>query len=568
MNAEAAAPAKKHYGMREVIAALRQPKVAAMLALGFSSGLPFLLTGATFGYWLRDEGTTLTAIGFLSWVGLAYTFKVFWSPLVDRTALPILGKLGQRRGWAVFAQILVAIGLLAMAAFGAHGPGGLATIGAFALLVAFASATQDIAVDAWRIESTPDVDEQSLVTSAFQLGYRIALLVTDALILIFAQHFGWPFSYTLMAALMGVGLFAALRTPEPHRTASPEEASGRDAASAMHAPRWRIYLGAGLFALAAVLAFGLTRDAASLNENGDLAKAAVFGEVFALGCALCAAGVLFGMARYAWIAGLAILGVEIVVAFYGAASGNDLIGGAKMFWPSVACGLGAGLVAPSRIYDAMIGPLAVFIRQHGPWALLMLAMISVYRLPEFVIGPVAGPFYHDLGLEKDVVGGVRASAGLIASIAGIAAGGLCAVRLGFARTLLIGAVAQGLGVGAYALVATFGADLRLFSFAMAADNFCYAFAGVALVTYMSSLTTLGYTATQYALLSSVYTLFGKFLKGFSGAVVDGLQAQGNSLMHSYAVFYIGAALICVPALVMCIILAARHSPNATAPAPA
>ncbi len=559
-----ATPAAKRHGLRETVMALGNPRVASMLALGFSSGMPFLLTGATFGYWLRDEGTTLTAIGFLSWVGLAYTFKVFWSPLVDRLQLPILGKLGRRRSWAVFAQLLVAVGLLLMAVFGPHGPGGLATIGAFALLVAFASATQDIAVDAWRIESTPDADEQSLVTSAFQLGYRGALLVTDALILVFAQNFGWPLSYSVMALLMGVGLFAALRTPEPARTEAPT--TTKQGASATVGP-WRTYAGPVLFLLAAVLAFGMTRGTAFLEgEHPDPAAASQVGLAFAAICGLCAVAA-FARLRFVWIVGLAAIGAVIVAAFYGAVSGHDLIGGAPMFWPCLLCGLAAGLVAPESIFTAIIGPLLAFMRAHGAWALVMLAMISVYRLPEFVIGPVAGPFYSDLGLPKDVVGGIRASVGLIASIIGIAAGGLCAVRLGFARTLILGAILQGIGVAAYALVAIYGADLRLFAFAMATDNFCYAFAGVALVTYMSSLTSLGFTATQYALLSSVYTLFGKFLKGYSGAVVDGFTAAGNTLMQSYAMFYIGAGAICVPALILCFVLAARRAPKpATTPA--
>ena len=441
MTAPASAP-KKSITLRQTVAALKRPPVAMMLALGFGSGLPFLLTGATFGYWLRDEGTTLTAIGFLSWVGLAYTFKFIWAPIVDRLPAPFMKELGRRRGWVVLAQLFVAAGLIGMAAIGPHGAGGLAAMGVLALVVAFASATQDIAVDAWRIESAADPDELGLFTSAFTLGYRIALLVTDALILIFAQHLGWPISYGLMAAAMGIGVFAALRMPEPKRleTAIEERA----------------------------------RAASLLSVRGAI--------------------------------------------------------------------------------DAVIGPLIEFFRHHGSWALLMLTMISVYRLPEFVIGPVAGPFYHDLGLEKDVVGGIRASVGLIASILGIAFGGLCAVRFGYIRTLILGAVLQGLGVAAYSVVATFGAeDLRLFGAAMATDNFCYAFAGVALVTYMSSLTSIGYTATQYALLSSIYTLFGKFLKGFSGAVVDALD-QGRTLMQAYAIFYVGAGLIALPALILCLIL--------------
>ncbi|MDB5444038.1 MAG: transporter, partial [Phenylobacterium sp.] len=145
-----AAPRRKRTAM-EVLASVRQPKVAVMLALGFSSGLPFLLTANTFGYWLRDEGTGLKAIGFISWVGLAYTMKVFWAPIVDRVDVPLLGRLGRRRGWILFAQLVVALGLIGMASVGVAG--GLTAIGAFALLTAFASATQDIAIDAWRIEA-------------------------------------------------------------------------------------------------------------------------------------------------------------------------------------------------------------------------------------------------------------------------------------------------------------------------------------------------------------------------------------------------------------------------------
>src|SRR5262245_776505 len=165
-------------GLREVYAALGQPRVAAMLALGFASGLPFLLTGATFGFWLADADTSRTAIGFISWVGLAYSVKYLWAPLLDRAPAPFLGKLGRRRGWALLTQLLVAAALVAMAIIGPAGPGGLVTIGVLALVVAFASATQDIAVDAWRIEASSDADELGLFTSAFQLGYRVALLVT------------------------------------------------------------------------------------------------------------------------------------------------------------------------------------------------------------------------------------------------------------------------------------------------------------------------------------------------------------------------------------------------------
>ena len=170
---------------RDVIASLGQPKVAAMLMLGFSSGLPFFLTGNTLGYWMRDEGTTLAAIGFLSWVGLAYSFKFLWAPIIDRVDAPIFGRLGRRRGWMVLTQILIGIGLVGMSTIGLAA--GLAWIGVLALLVAFSSSTQDIVVDAWRIEAAANPDELGLLSAAYQFGYRIAILVSEAAILIIAS---------------------------------------------------------------------------------------------------------------------------------------------------------------------------------------------------------------------------------------------------------------------------------------------------------------------------------------------------------------------------------------------
>jgi PAT family beta-lactamase induction signal transducer AmpG len=425
---------------RDVIASLRQPKVAVMLLLGFSSGLPFFLSGNTLGYWLRDAGTTLAAIGFLSWVGLAYSLKFLWAPIVDRVDAPVFGRLGRRRGWMLLSQLLVASALLGIAAMGLKA--GLAALGILALIVAFSSSTQDIVVDAWRIEAAADSDELGLLSSAYQLGYRFAILVSDALILIMASHWGWPFSYAAMAALMAVGVIASLVAGEPLRARA---------------------------------AFESTASTAPLSS-------------------------------------------------------------ARGF------------------YDAVIGPFREFFRVYGWLALLMLAMISFYQLPEFVMGPMANPFYHDLGLSKDAVGAVRASVGIVASLLGIAAGGISALRFGYVRTLIAGVILKILVIANFATLAYFGPDLRVFSAVMFADNFGIGFAGVALVTYMSSLTSIGYTATQYALLSSAYTYVGKFAKGFSGVMVERL-AIGRPLIDAYGLFFIGAGLLGVPALVLCLVLA-------------
>lgn len=420
----------------DTLRSLARPKVSIMLALGFSSGLPFMLVGNTLGYWLRESGIALATIGFLSWVGLAYSLKFLWAPLIDKMNAPLFGAwLGRRRGWMIIAQILVGLCLLGMSYLKPEG--GLALFTLLAAIAAFASATQDIVVDAWRIEVSDASEDMALLSSAYQLGYRASLLVTDALILILAGAIGWSLSYSVMGALMAVGIVATLFAVEPKRSTEGSEA----------APLWTMR---GLF-------------------------------------------------------------------------------------------------------DAVAGPFVSFFKQHGHRALLILAAVCLYRLSDFVMGPMANPFYADLGLTKETVGAVRGSVGLIASVVGVAAAGLTAVRFGFVSTLLIGAVigpASNLGFSVLAFV---GPSTEVFTGAMIVDNFATGFAGTALVGYMSSLTTLGYTATQYALLSSFYALLGKVLKGFSGLVVQKLS-ETHALLESYALFFIGTALIGVPALLLCILL--------------
>nr|WP_295905674.1 MFS transporter [uncultured Bdellovibrio sp.] len=420
----------------QTLRAVTRPKVAIMLALGFSSGLPFMLVGNTLGFWLRESGITLATIGFLSWVGLAYSLKFLWAPLIDKADAPLIGKwLGRRRGWMVISQILVALGLLGMAMVKPEG--GLWLFTGLAALAAFASATQDIVVDAWRIEVSDASEDMALLSSAYQLGYRASLLLTDALILIIAASVGWALSYTVMGALMAVGLIATFLAVEPGRNITG-------------------------------------------HETGTM-----------------------------W----------------------NLRG----------------------IFDAVCGPFIAFFKQHGKKALLILAAVSLYRLSDFMMGPMANPFYADIGITKETVGAVRGSIGLIASVIGVAAGGLSAVRFGFITTLLVGAVigpASNLG---FSLLAMVGPSNEVFTAAMVIDNFASGFAGTALVGYMSSLTTFGYTATQYALLSSFYALLGKVLKGFSGVMVQTFS-EGRSLMEGYALFFLSTALVGIPALLLCILL--------------
>lgn len=410
---------------QQVLTNLRQRKVLTMLLLGFSSGLPLYLVGNTLGFWMRKEGIDLSTIGFLSWVGLAYTMKFLWAPIVDKTDVPLLGRLGRRRGWMLLSQAVVAIGLVGMALV--QPKGGqvlmmgiawehLVVFGVMAVVVAFASATQDIVIDAWRIESADNSEQLGLLTSASALGYRSALLVTDALILIIAARVGWQVSYEVMAALMVLGVIAVTMAGEPAR--------------------------------------------------------------------------------------------EIIAVQTQAAS----------------------LWTPRGLFDAIAGPFLAFIREHRSGAILILVAISVYRMADFVMGPMANPFYVDLGLSEDTVGAIRGSVGLVATFVGIAAAGLVSVRWGVLATLMVGAVLGPCSNLAFAWLAYVGPDTTKFAVAMAIDNFANGFAGTALIAYMSSLTSFGYTATQYALLSSFYAMPGKALKGFSGWSVQTLS-QGRTLLE-------------------------------------
>ncbi len=433
---------KKAAGAMDVLKALGRGRVLIALVIGFGSGLPFLLTGATLSLWLREGGTELAAIGFISWVGLAYSFKFLWAPVIDRFDVPLLGRFGRRRGWMLLSQIVVGLSLIAMAVIGPEG--GLTALGIAALVTAFAAATQDIVVDAWRIESADGDEDQALLTSAFQLGYRFAILAGNALILFFAAWLGWNGAYAVWGAAMSLAIVATLFAKEPV-------------------------------------------DRRTLAE--------VTGQV--------------------------------------------------------------SLRSPRGLFDAIVGPFLTFLKTHGSVAILMLAAISLYRLPDFVMGPMVGPFYTDLGLSKEAIGAMRLSVGLVAAFVGIAAGGLFAVRFGFGKTLLMGALIGPMSNLGYTLMAVVGLSTPVFGGVLFVENFSEGFAGAALVAYMASLTSIGYTATQYALLSSFYALLGKFLKGFSGVAVEGLQ-QGRPLMEAYGLFFAGTAAVGIPAVLLCWLLLRRH----------
>ena len=456
----AARPAARRRAI-DVVVSLARPKVGLMLVLGFASGLPFMLIGNTLGLWLAEDGVKLAVIGFLSWIGLTYSVKFLWGAVVDKVPPPLLARLGRRRGWMILTQLGVAAGLVGMATCDPrHHLGGMI---AFGLVTGVSAAAQDTVIDAWRIESASDADELGLLTSAYSLGYRGALIATEALILLLSTAIGWPLAYGVYGALMVVGIFAALLAREPDR-------------------------------------------ADAILEAHRL----------------------------------------------------------------------AGAHHPARtLADAVVGPFVAFFRAHGvALAVLMLGTITLYHLCDYMRGPMSLPYYRALGIDKPTIVAVRTTVGLAGSLAGVALGGLACLRFGVMKALVLGALIQPLGIGAFALLAWHGGDytllaagpIRLSAFAviMTGDSLAIGFSGVALVTYMSSLTSLGYTATQYALLTSALTWSGKTLKGFSGLVVESLT-HGRTLLQAYGDFYLLAAAIGVPAIGLCLWLAVIRPRDPPAP---
>ena len=422
-----------------------------MLFLGFSAGLPFYLVFNTLSAWLRQAGVQRTTIGMLSWVGILYSIKFLWAPIVDRVRLPLLHRLlGRRRSWMLLAQAGIAAGLLSIAA--SDPASGVQTVALSALFVAFCAATQDIALDAWRIETAP-VQLQGAMAAAYQVGYRAALITGSAGALTIAGGAGWHASYVTMAVLVGVGVTTTLLVAEPHPSA------GRDSAQ---------------------------REARVIE----------------------------------WLE-------------------------RKAHWPRSLRDAGEWFIA------AVICPLVDFFARYGLWlSVLTLAFVGAYRLTEFTMGSMVNPFYIDHGYTLEQIATVVKIYGLLTSVLGVFIAGMLIVKIGVLPCLALGSVllmCSNLGFGALAL--THSPTLLGLGFVNALDNLALSMQGVSLIAFLSGLTSAKYTATQYALFTSMYALPGKILEGFSGAVVDHI---------GYARFFVYTASLSLPGLVLLYFLYRRQ----------
>ncbi|MEO8247973.1 MAG: MFS transporter [Burkholderiales bacterium] len=416
-----------------------EPATIRMLFLGFSAGLPLLLVLGTLSFRLREAGVDRATIGYFSWVGLAYAFKWVWAPLVDRLPIPVLSRLlGRRRAWLLLAQALIVAGLVGMALTDPQRS--LETVVWCALLVAFGSATQDIALDAFRIESA-DARRQAALAASYQTGYRLAMIWAGAGVLWIAarseianaalyQHAAWQTAYIVMAGSMAVGVLTVLLSPEPVRRVLPP-----------------------------------SRDAA------------------------------------AWL------------------------------------------------HEVVVEPFAEFLRRYRWQAVLILSLIAVYRISDVVMGIMANPFYVDMGYSKDEVAAVSKIYGVAMTLLGAFIGGVLSLKLGVMRVLMLGAVLSAATNLMFAWLAGIGHNLPALIAVISADNLAGGIASAAFIAYLSSLTNVNYSATQYALFSSMMLLLPKWIAGFSGRFVD---------VFGYGQFFTSTALLGVPVLLLVWLASRAH----------
>ena len=409
---------------RETLLIYTNPRVIAMTFLGFSGGLPFLLVFSTLTAWLTEGNVSRSTIGFFAWIGITYSTKVLWAPVVDSIPIPFLTKiLGQRRSWMLIGQLGIACGLVLMSLIG---PSDLLILSICAFLVAFSSATQDVAIDAFRIESA-EPEYQGAMSAAYVFGYRLALLVAGAGALYLAEYFSWTIAYIAMASLMLVGVITVVLVAEPDRQSD-----------------------SFLLELSAI---GLRR----------------------------------------WFA------------------------------------------------NAVAGPFVDFFSRNGKVAFIILLFIAVFRLSDIAMGIMANPFYLDMGYTKTEIANVAKVFGFFMSIAGSLVCGVLVVKWGLMRPLLIGAIAVAVTNLLFASLSVLEPKVSYLAIVISADNISGGFAATAFVAYLSSLTNRAYTATQYALFSSLMTLPGKFISGFSGLVVD---------HFGYFEFFVVAAMLGIPAILL------------------
>ena len=548
-------PEKK--SLLQTLAFFGERRSLVMLGLGFASGLPYMLIFDTLSLWLRDAGLSLAVIGFFRLATLSFSFKFLWAPLIDRAKVPVLHRLvGHRRAWMLACQVTIILGLLAIS--GINPAANLGLMALAAVVTGFATATQDIVIDAWRIEVV-DTERQGQMAVAVQWGYRGAMIMAGAVPLLLAERFNWNISYLFMAVAMLIGVLATLLAPrEAAHAIRPIHTDGVTQSKPLELGEWLVRL--------AVLLVGALLIGSGLSGDASLLSKFVGGEILADAWTAKPNGIWLQLAGI--LAGLAVVAV--------AASPIPKVQTKPGVYLSTALG----------------SPLKEFLTRFEGVAGLILAAICVYRVSDFVLN-IMNPFYRDMGFSLTEIAEIRKVFGIIASMIGVFLGGVVVARLGLMKALVIGAFAQPISNLMFALLAMSGHSVPMLFTAICLDNIAGGVAGTALIAYMSSLTSAGFTATQYALFSSLYALPGKLVASQSGRIVEAsaqaaehggpiavlkglftrlppesftaagakLGVSAQAMAAGYTAFFIYTALIGLVAIVLSFMVAARQKPN-------
>jgi len=498
----------QHTSWLETIKAFKHPRVVTMLFFGISAGLPLLLIFSSLSLWLREAGVERAAVTYFSWAALGYSFKFVWAPLVDLLPLPFLTRFfGRRRAWLLLSQLMIISAICLMAMID-PAVDNLALMGLAAVLLGFSSATQDIVIDAYRIESA-ETELQALMASTYVAGYRIGMLIAGAGALFLADYFGttaenynyssWKSAYLLIASTMMIGVLTTLIISEPARQSNHK-----------HSYRQQDYLKFLMLFIFAVLGF-----VASFYYSADLAQS-LKAYLTSLFVNANLAGFIVELAR--------LLLAVAVGAFIAKAV------------------ITSGMIQQKMVERAYLDPVKDFFTRFG-WSLawLLLALIGLYRVSDIVLGVISNVFYQDLGFTKTEIGTVVIMFGVIMTLIGGFLGGLLTFRYGVMRILFLGAVLSAATNLLFMLLAQTGNDLTLFYVVIAADNLSAGVASAAFIAFLSGLTNISFTATQYAIFSSLMTLFPKILGGYSGTMVEAM---------GYEQFFLLTALMGIPVLLL------------------
>ncbi len=497
------------------------PKAITMLFLGFSAGLPILLIFSTLSVWLREAGVARAAVTFFSWAALGYSFKFLWAPLVDLLPLPALTRIfGRRRAWLLVSQLLIITAILSMASVDPAGSQRNLTFMALAaVILGFSSATQDIVIDAYRIESA-DKSLQAMLAAMYIAGYRIGMLVAGAGSLFLAGYLGttsqaydytaWKLTYIGMAAVMGCGVATTLLISEPKvsRLVSPYEFSALDYGRFL-----------ALFVFSS-MAFALTFFFSGFVFM-ELEK--LFPQVFIMANGEQIGSFIIELARFTLAVGIAAIVAGIMIFL--------------------------GIVNKDMVQQSYLEPIKDFFFRYGKkTALLLLVLIGFYRLSDIVLGVVSNVFYLDMGFSKNVIAGITKTFGLGMTLVGGFLGGVLTVRYGVNKILFLGAFLSAATNLLFMLLARTGTDITMLTVVIGADNLSAGIATTAFIAFLSSLTNISFTAVQYAIFSSMMTLSPKLIGGYSGTMVSSF---------GYEKFFLATALMGIPVLFL--IVAARKA---------